>query len=167
MSQLLPCPTCHRHVEVRETVCPFCAAELPASFRAPPPASSGRRLGRAALMAAGATMLGAAACSTDSISTDAASDRPPISDASGTGGATGSAGATGGDGAVAGNGGQAGHNGAAGRSGAGGSIVAAYGAPVLTGEGGSRTDGGQDRNVVSIYGAAFPDRPDDSSKTTK
>lgn len=66
MSQLLPCPACNRHVDAAEAACPFCGAALPESFRAarplvPPP----RRLGRAALMAAGAMLVGAAACSSN------------------------------------------------------------------------------------------------------
>ena len=60
MSQLLPCPACQRHVESHETSCPFCAAAL-----SPTPACAGGcsgppRLARAALLAAGAALLGAA-----------------------------------------------------------------------------------------------------------
>ena len=36
MSHLAPCPACNRHVDVAETVCPFCAAALARSFSAPP-----------------------------------------------------------------------------------------------------------------------------------
>ena len=63
MSQLLPArlqPT----RRVGEPVCPFCGGALAASFRGQPHRSPrARRLGRAALMAAGATLMGAGACS--------------------------------------------------------------------------------------------------------
>ena len=81
MSHLAPCPACNRHVDVAESACPFCATALPAAFRAQqPPAPPRARLGRAALMAAGATLMGAAACSSnDAISSaDAATDRPAV-----------------------------------------------------------------------------------------
>ena len=94
MSHLAPCPACNRHVDVAETACPFCAVALSQSFRAQqPPAPPRGRLGRAALMAAGATLLGAAACSSP-LTADAGSDRPP----SATGGNGGAAGAGGPDG---------------------------------------------------------------------
>ena len=82
MSHLAPCPACNRHVDVAERACPFCATSLPVAFRAQPPLIPLRgRLGRAALMAAGATLMGAAACSSsDAIgSADAATDRPALS----------------------------------------------------------------------------------------
>jgi hypothetical protein len=146
MSHLAPCPTCNRHVDVAEGACPFCATALPAAFRAQPPLIPLRgRLSRAALMAAGATLMGAAACSNnDAISgNDAATDRPAVTkDASedrgfvafygapfpGIGGAS----ATGGT------------NGTGGVTGGGGT----------TGSGGTTTrDAGEDRSVVAIYGA--------------
>jgi len=68
MSSLIPCPGCDRHVKSDETTCPFCQAAL-ASTRpcvggcsGPPPA----RLARAALVAAGAALLGAA-CQSQSV----------------------------------------------------------------------------------------------------
>jgi hypothetical protein len=146
MSHLAPCPACNRHVDVAESACPFCATALPASFRGQPPIIPLRgRLGRAALMAASATLMGAAACSSnDAISgNDAATDRPAVSrDASedrglvpfygapfpGTGGAS----ATGGT------------NGTGGTTGAGGS------------GGTTARDAGEDRSIVAIYGAAVP-----------
>ena len=59
MSCLAPCPACNRHVATDETTCPFCAAALPDSFRQQnacrrPPG----RLSRAAMVAAGAAMIG-------------------------------------------------------------------------------------------------------------
>jgi hypothetical protein len=64
MSTLVPCPGCHRHVKSDERICPFCrAAMTPVA----PEACSGRcarpfpsRLASAALVAAGAALLGAA-----------------------------------------------------------------------------------------------------------
>ena len=64
-SHLRACPTCARHVRVRETACPFCGAALSEAFRASPaPKAPSTRLGRAALYALGAgSMSVAAACS--------------------------------------------------------------------------------------------------------
>lgn len=53
MSQLVPCPSCQRHVRCGEG-CPFCGAD---PVEAPPtPVRPVGRLGRAALFAFGATM---------------------------------------------------------------------------------------------------------------
>jgi hypothetical protein len=66
MSQLAPCPACKRHIVTTETACPFCAATLSDSFRGQPPARRPPgRLSRAAMLAAGAALLGAEACSDD------------------------------------------------------------------------------------------------------
>ncbi|HXT98682.1 MAG TPA: hypothetical protein VN853_20450 [Polyangia bacterium] len=121
MSQLLPCPACSRHVDAAETACPFCAAVLSESFRTMrPPAPPRRRLSRAALMAAGATLVGAAACS---------SSAP--SPGTGSGGASGSTGETGGS---SGSGGTAGTGGEPARdAGQDRSVVVFYGAPVPAG----------------------------------
>jgi hypothetical protein len=65
MSQpLIPCPSCDRHVFADASACPFCTARLE-SREGPPRATASpgpRRLGRAALLAAGAALVGAAAC---------------------------------------------------------------------------------------------------------
>lgn len=63
-SHLCPCPACNRHVMTDAGVCPFCQTALPASFcsAAPAPAARGR-MGRAAMVLAGATMAGVSACS--------------------------------------------------------------------------------------------------------
>jgi len=66
MNSLVLCPGCGRHVKSDETACPFCQvalASLPASVACQGPCSGHRspRLGRAALMAAGAA-LWCAAC---------------------------------------------------------------------------------------------------------
>jgi hypothetical protein len=71
MRSLIPCPSCHRHVESTETACPFCQMALV------PRASSGAcqgpcsghplpRLGRAALVMAGAALL-CAACQSSTV----------------------------------------------------------------------------------------------------
>lgn len=55
--QLLPCPSCSRHVRASERACPFCAAALDtaaASARLAPAPTS--RLGRAATFAFGAAV---------------------------------------------------------------------------------------------------------------
>jgi endogenous inhibitor of DNA gyrase (YacG/DUF329 family) len=66
MRSLIPCSSCNRHVESEETSCPFCGAALTPQSLATPHCS-GRcsgppevRLGRAALLVAGAALLGAA-----------------------------------------------------------------------------------------------------------
>ena len=67
MSSLVPCPGCDRHVRSDETTCPFCQAALaparPCVGCSGPPAA---RLARAALVAAGAALLGAA-CQSQSV----------------------------------------------------------------------------------------------------
>jgi hypothetical protein len=65
MRSLVACPSCQRHVESEATACPFCQEALvpaPSSGVCQGPCSghSGPRLGRAALMAAGAALLCAA-----------------------------------------------------------------------------------------------------------
>jgi hypothetical protein len=69
LSQLFPCPACQRHVESTETACPFCQVALvprtPCVGRcssSPTPA----RLAGAALVAAGAALMGAA-CQSQSV----------------------------------------------------------------------------------------------------
>ena len=93
MSELVPCPACNRHLRISEQVCPFCGRQLsPHSRTRAPAAPSLRRLSRSALFAAGATMMGAAACSSTTIKhddagvdssgmhSDAGSDGPPGND---------------------------------------------------------------------------------------
>ena len=46
---LIPCPSCHRHVRVADTACPFCSSSLPEGARPVPSATT--RLGRGALFA--------------------------------------------------------------------------------------------------------------------
>jgi hypothetical protein len=154
MSHLAPCPACNRHVDVVETACPFCAAALPDALRGRLTPQPARRLSRAAMMAAGATLIGAGACSNDDAignkpGTDAAVDRPvlatdahrpvpvpvygspPIS--LGTGGTLGTGGAGGKDGSDGAT--DAGND-------------AATDAPPAR-------DAAQDRSIIAIYGAAF------------
>ncbi len=159
MSHLAPCPACNRHVDVGESACPFCAAALAESFRGQPqPSPPARRLGRAALMAAGATLMGAGACSNnDAIGnkpgTDAAIDRPVVAtDAHrpvpmpvygsppislGTGGTLGTGGASGKDGS----------GGATDAGNDAGNAAATDAAPAR--------DAAQERSIIAIYGAAF------------
>lgn len=84
MSALVPCPGCNRHVKSDETICPFCqAAVTPVA----PETCSGRcarpfpsRLASAALVAAGAALLGAA-CESSSQSAFPPYGLPPHFDA--------------------------------------------------------------------------------------
>ena len=62
MTQLEPCPHCHRHVNVHEAACPFCAASLAGAFATLAPRVAPRvRLGRAAVFAFGVAAM-APAC---------------------------------------------------------------------------------------------------------
>lgn len=63
MTQLEPCPHCHRHVKVSETACPFCACDLADAFAnlAPRPLPRAR-LGRAAVFAFGVVATSQAGC---------------------------------------------------------------------------------------------------------
>jgi len=158
MSQPLhPCPACQRHVFADACVCPFCAAKLPAGTcakAAPPPGHRG--MSRAARVAAGASLVGVAACFSTGAAygaayvEDAKADTPQDAGSDGVGGASsgeGGAGeggsgeggaAAGGAGGFTAAGGGAGHaaGGAGGQStlpGTGGTI---YGGPPGTGGGG-------------------------------
>lgn len=67
---LSPCPSCSRHVRAQDAACPFCQAILDVEGRASTrPASQARvgRLGRAAMVAVGATLASASlgACGSD------------------------------------------------------------------------------------------------------
>jgi hypothetical protein len=137
---LVPCPACNRHVFADACACPFCQAALSADLCAKVhqlPAGH-RRMSRAARVAAGAALLGAACGNTSvaayggAIILDGGPDRPA-------------------DHAEAGADGEAG--GAAGRSagGAGGGS-AGDGGGGAGGKAGAGTDGG----VVPLYGAAAP-----------
>jgi hypothetical protein len=156
MSHLAPCPACNRHVDVAETACPFCAAVLAPSFRAarplgPPP----RRLGRAALMTAGAALMGAAACSANDAIAVEKKDATPSYDGSrvvasyggpiilGSGGTSGAGGNVGSGGAVA-------------TGGAGGVTDAgSHGAADAATDAAPTRDASQDRTFIAIYGAPF------------
>jgi len=85
MSCLAPCPACNRHIAIDETACRFCSAALPDSFRHEHACrrQAPGHLSRAALMAAGAALLGAASC----LSTSAAYGTMYVGP--GTGGAPG------------------------------------------------------------------------------
>jgi hypothetical protein len=65
MRSLVPCPSCHRHVESEEATCPFCLVPLVASpdarvCQGPCSGHASPHLGRAAMMAVGAALLCAA-----------------------------------------------------------------------------------------------------------
>ena len=65
MRELIPCLACQRHVQSDETACPFCGAAVAAVVsakvcRGPCSGHVAPRLGRAALLAVGATLLCAA-----------------------------------------------------------------------------------------------------------
>jgi hypothetical protein len=85
MSALVPTSGCNRHVKSDETTCPFCQAAL--SSAAPGPCSgrcarpSPARVVGAALVAAGAALLGAACESSHSTSTFPPYGLPPHFDA--------------------------------------------------------------------------------------
>jgi hypothetical protein len=159
MSQLLPCPACNRHVDAAETACPFCAAVLPEAFRAsrplvPPP----RRLGRAALMAAGATLVGAAACSSnDAIGNGPKDAAMTMTTGTGGGSVVAAYGAPLPTGGTSGAAGSTGEGGSVATGGTGGSADAATDATVKP------SDAGRDRGVIAIYGVApFPVGPSTS-----
>ena len=68
MSDLTPCPECHRHVRKTETRCPFCG-EVVSLAHVPARALPSKRLSRAATFAFGAGVVGATAlvaCGDDS-----------------------------------------------------------------------------------------------------
>ena len=68
MSALVPCPGCDRHVKADETTCPFCQVALaPQRCAGRCSRSSTARLAGAALVAAGAALLGAACESSQSV----------------------------------------------------------------------------------------------------
>jgi len=61
-ARLIACDACHRHARVTENKCPFCGAAMPT--RQPTRGTSAGRIGRAALIVAGAAgaAVGAASC---------------------------------------------------------------------------------------------------------
>jgi hypothetical protein len=127
MSTLTPCPSCNRHVRVGDAACPFCGSAVAVAPAAAASAAGPRgRLGRAALFAAGATLLGMSACTDSKCEHLTCSGVAGVS-GGGTGGTTGVGGTTG----AAGSGGAAGND-------AGTDAV-------------SPTDG-----PVAIYSAVFP-----------
>ena len=135
MSHLAPCPACSRHLSTGEDVCPFCSIALPEAFRRQPgPVLPRGRLGRAAMAAAAAALMGAGACS-GTLGTDASVDDGPTSDANG--GAGGAGGTTGGGGTT----------GTGGSSGAGGSVPSIDARPPFD---------AIPFDAIPIYGAAPP-----------
>jgi hypothetical protein len=129
VSALYPCPDCHRHVRSETAACPFCGAAQSAQRGAAATASGPvARLGRIAVLAAGAALMGGALSCDD--------PAQPKSDA-GTGGASASGGKGGGGGSV----GDAG-------TGGGGSATGG------NGSGGTSATGGNGGAPIAIYAAA-------------
>lgn len=125
MTQLIPCPTCHRHIRQTEVACPFCDAALSLGD-VPPPLLPRARLGRAATFAFGASVVSATTfvgCGDD------VTVAPPYGGVP-VAGSAGSAIYGGPPVAGMGNGGSAGH----GMGGSAGS--ASYGGPPVAGTGG-------------------------------
>lgn len=144
--QLLPCPSCSRHILLTEDTCPFCSAAVSGLLaeRAPPARSeSGSRLSRAAMIALGALAVAPTACGGES-------------ESNGTGGAKATGGAPGAGGESSGTGGGSEESGGArgdgGASTGGSQIGPVYGAPATGGEPSNSGTGG-DQNVP-VYGAA-------------
>lgn len=84
MNQLVPCPSCSRHTQRCETLCPFCGVTLPTCKEraAAAAANPGGRLSRATLIAAGAVLLTGAACTdNNTLAPYGAPPPPPKSDA--------------------------------------------------------------------------------------
>ena len=140
-SALTPCPACNRHVFADACACPFCATQLRVC-EASREASPGAQLSRAVRLAAGAALVGVAACTSTSVV--ALYGAPPFDGGSLEAGADGGAG-----GAPSTDAGGAG-----GSSDAGG----AGGSSDTGGAGGTSSppDAGADRTIVPIYGAAAP-----------
>jgi hypothetical protein len=101
--QLVPCPACNRHVFADACACPFCAATVSGHSCAPPVGRA--RVGRAARMAAAASLLGMSACGysssygtmggLDADSARAAAEQAADTSTGGAGGADRPAGAAG------------------------------------------------------------------------
>ena len=125
-ASLIPCPSCNRHVFTDACTCPFCATRLHvcAAPRAMAPTAG---LSRAARVAAGAALVGVAACGSGTMPAPMYGAPPPVDASSDTGAdAAGDAGAQGGAGGTAG--------------------------PLDA----SPSDAAGDRSVAPIYGAAAP-----------
>jgi len=62
MTCLAPCPACNRHIAIDVAACPFCSAALPDSFAQQMACRKPQgHMSRAAKLAAGATLMAAAA----------------------------------------------------------------------------------------------------------
>jgi hypothetical protein len=150
-------------VLTEERVCPFCGILLPSSFRgqAAPPLLPGR-LGRAALLAAGATLMAAGACNDGEGNSDAAGDRQTMVDSAGSGDRGGGDGGGGGSGGMVDASGTGGGGGAAtaDASGTGGRGGSPGGDAAAGADGGSARDArdaADERGAVALYGAVSPD----------
>ena len=143
MTQLVPCPTCHRHVRSGSSECPFCATTLPG---APTPRTFEvqRGMSRAAIIALGAAI----ASSTPFACSDETGEQ--TSEASGTG--TGASGSGSGTGTGSGTGGEAtGGSGSGGRA-TGGEAAGGEGGEAVGGQGVGGI-GGEGGGIAPPYGA--------------
>jgi hypothetical protein len=144
MNDLVPCPSCNRHVRKLEASCPFCSAELSLTHLAPPTLPRAR-LSRAATFAFGAS-LAVAACGGDT--------EEGKRGGGGSGGMSSSGSSSGGSAGTS----------IAGDLNTGGSAVALYGGPPAGSGGNDNTAGGTvppygtppaaGGGPVPIYGAA-------------
>ena len=145
MSNLVPCPSCRRHVRKHESACPFCSTEL-ALAHLPPPVLPRTRLGRAATFTFGATLAGAAliACGGES------EEGKPGGGGQSAGGTAGQAGsATGGSNSM---GGLAQPYGVPPLGGAGFGNFAGSGGQSTAGSGGQNTAGSGGQNTAGVGG---------------
>lgn len=136
MSRLLPCPSCRRHVKaaVADQHCPFCQEPVPADIVGAGTSAPLGRMSRIAVLAAGATLLTAAAAA-------GCDGTPPTADGSAAGRDGEALGGGGGGDATASTGG------ATGAAGGGGSSPAGTG-------GSAAPDGGLPDVPIAIYSAA-------------
>lgn len=90
MAFLTPCDSCRRHVLSEEIACPFCGAQVTSAMRAREPQRPKGRLGRAAMMAIGATLAATPlACGGEDDNSSKASRATSQSGAGGEGGMSG------------------------------------------------------------------------------
>ena len=95
MTRFLPCPSCNRHVNGADARCPFCETVMPRSEPRPAGSPPLVRLGRIAVLAAGAALAGGnAGCADSPKKTDAGTGGQTAAgghdSSTGTGGGAGS-----------------------------------------------------------------------------
>lgn len=147
MSALMPCPACNRHVFLDACACPFCSAKLRVC-EAPRAAAPNAHLSRAARLAAGAALVGVAACGS---TIRAPYGAPPPYDASVDAAADGADAADSADSAA-----PAAPDGPGGAGGTIGKVDALPPVDALPRVDAPPSDAASDRSVMPIYGAAAP-----------